>query len=369
MTIADYEEKLRDNGVMLRFDERFDTIENQARGYGARQDSELARKLAYMTEHPYAIAGDFDPQYLDLPEEVLVTVMRHHQNYFSVVDAEGKLAPKFVAITNTDGDPEGLIRRGNERVLRARFNDARFFWNTDRKKTLEQRLPELANVTFQAKLGSYLDKTNRLVALVEQLGGDAHAQTAARLSKCDLTTDMVKEFTELQGIIGGLYARAEGHPEPVWRAIYDHYKPVSMEDDLPSTPQGKVVALADKLDTLRECFRIGLIPTGSKDPFALRRAAQGVVRILVEGKWPFRIDEEPALQAFLEDRVRFYFRDARGFKLRRSECLHGRGLDRSGRPRKPAQTRAGHSPHTRFRAAGCELQTHQEYPEAGGFPR
>ncbi len=314
ITIEDYEHKLRQNGVILRFDERYSIIDRQSRELGARPDAGLARKLAYMTEHPQAIAGEFDPQYLELPEEVLVTVMRHHQNNFAVVDADGKLAAKFVAITNTDGDPEGLIRRGNERVLRARFNDARFFWGVDRKKSLEQRLPDLENVTFQAKLGSYLDKTNRTVALVEALGGDGDAQTAARLCKCDLTTDMVKEFPELQGVMGGLYARDEGHPEQVGRAIYEHYKPLSMEDAIPATPQGKIVTLADKLDTLRECFRIGLVPTGSRDPFALRRAAQGVVRILVEGKWPFHIQEDAALQEFFEDRARFYFRDTRGFK-------------------------------------------------------
>jgi len=147
--------------------------------------------------------------------------------------ADGKLANQFVAVTNTDGDPEGLIRHGNERVLRARFNDARFFWNADQKKKLADRVNDLANVTFQAKLGTYLDKTERMVALVAELGGDANAQRAAQLSKADLTTELVKELTELQGIIGGLYARAQGEPEEVAIAIYDHYRPASMEDPIP----------------------------------------------------------------------------------------------------------------------------------------
>ena len=167
--------------------------------------------------------------------------MRYHQKYFSVDAPDGKLANQFVAVTNTDGDPEGLIRHGNERVLRARFNDARFFWNADQKKTLADRVKDLANVTFQAKLGSYLDKTDRVESLASgqrttlRQGDASTAQRARRsLSKADLTTELVKEFTELQGIIGGLYARAQGEPEEVALAIYDHYRPASMEDPIPS---------------------------------------------------------------------------------------------------------------------------------------
>jgi glycyl-tRNA synthetase beta chain len=285
-----------------------------------KPDPALLETLVYLTEYPTPIVGSFDPQFLELPEEVLVTVMRHHQKYFSVEDAEGKLAPQFATVMNIDADPEGFVRRGNERVLRARFNDARFFWETDQKKKLADRLPDLAHVTFQAKLGSYRDKTKRMMALVKELGGKPLAVRAAKLSKCDLSTELVKEFTELQGVVGGLYARAQGEREPVWQAIYDHYKPESMEDAIPRHLAGRQVSLADKLDTLRGCFRVGLIPTGSRDPFALRRAAQGVVRILVEGK----IDIVPLLDLlegnqqlvaeFFEDRVKFYFKDHRGFK-------------------------------------------------------
>jgi glycyl-tRNA synthetase beta chain len=283
-----------------------------------KPDRTLLQTLVYLTEYPTALLGQFDPHYLSLPQEVLVTVMRHHQKYLSVEDAESRLAPYFVAVMNTTGDPEGLVKAGNERVLRARFNDARFFWETDQKKKLADRVDDLRHVTFQAELGSYLDKTLRMVELVRELGGNEHAQRAALLAKCDLTTEMVKEFTELQGVIGGLYARAQGEPEPVWRAIYEHYKPESIEDPIPSTPEGRLVALADKLDTLRGCFRIGLIPSGSRDPFALRRAAQGVVKILVEGKLPFRITDLtgglPELREFFLERVRYYFRDVRGFR-------------------------------------------------------
>jgi glycyl-tRNA synthetase beta chain len=217
---------------------------------------------------------------------------------------------------NTSGDPEGLVKRGNERVLKARFNDARFFWTTDLERALYDRVKDLERVTFHAKLGSYFFKTERVKALVEELGGNADAQSAAYLSKADLTTEMVKEFTDLQGIVGGLYARAQGEPEAVWRAIYDHYKPLSMENSIPATPEGQIVALADKLDTLQQCFRIGLVPTGSKDPFALRRAAQGVVKILVEAKLDYELRDlaEGELREFLLDRIKYYFREIRGFK-------------------------------------------------------
>ena len=279
------------NGVILSADERRAKIEREIeaadRGKGIRvkPDPDLLHTLVYITEFPTPILGAFEEQYLKLPREVLTTVMRHHQKYFSVENAEtGELAPNFIAVMNTNADPDGLVRHGNERVLRARFNDARFFFDVDQKRKLADRIEDLAHVTFQAKVGSYLEKTHRVVALVKELGGNEHAQRAALLAKCDLTTDMVKEFTDLQGIVGGLYAKEQGEPEPVWRAIYEHYKPLSMEDSIPSTADGRLVALADKLDTLRECFRVGLMPSGSKDPFALRRAAQGVIRILVEGK-------------------------------------------------------------------------------------
>jgi glycyl-tRNA synthetase beta chain len=244
--------------------------------------------------------------------------MKTHQKYLSVESKDGELRPQFVAVMNLDADREGLIQRGNERVLRARFNDARFFWDADQKRTLAARVEDLAHVTFQAKLGSYFEKTRRVESLVNDLGGDAHALRAALLAKTDLTTELVKEFTELQGVVGGLYARAQGESEAVAAAIYEHYKPVGMEDSIPSTHAGRLVAIADKLDTLRGCFQVGLIPSGSKDPFALRRAAQGVVKILVESGLTFSLREllggDVQLEDFLLDRVRYYFREVRGFQ-------------------------------------------------------
>jgi len=316
VTTGNYESELRRNGVILAAHERRHKIEKEAAALGAKLDGDLVETLTYITEFPTAIKGDFDPTYLELPAEVLTTVMRHHQKYFSVEGMPDGLAPNFVAVMNTSGDPEGLVKHGNERVLKARFNDARFFWNVDQQKKLANRVGDLTHVTFQAKLGSYKEKTERVVALVEELGGNGHAQRAALLCKCDLTTEMVKEFTDLQGVVGGLYAHAQGEPEPVWRAIYEHYQPLSMEDSIPSTPEGQIVALADKLDTLRSCFSVGMIPSGSKDPFALRRAAQGVVKILVEAKLDYQLDQlvQGDLREFMMDRVKYYFREVRGFK-------------------------------------------------------
>jgi glycyl-tRNA synthetase beta chain len=321
------------NGVIVSADDRRAKIEREiaalldGKYLRLKPDPDLLQTLVYITEFPTPILGSFEGQYLKLPREVLTTVMRHHQKYFSVENATtGELAPHFIAVMNTDADPDGLVRQGNEGVLRGRFNDARFFWEMDQKKTLADRLPDLAHVTFQAKVGSYLEKTDRVVALTRELGGNEHAQRAALLAKCDLTTDMVKEFTDLQGIVGGLYAKEQGEPEQVSRAIYEHYKPVSMEDSIPSTPEARILALADKLDTLRECFRVGLMPSGSRDPFALRRAAQGVIRILVEGGIALPFAETGELREFLIDRIRYYFREVRGFRYDEVNAVLASGI-------------------------------------------
>ena len=236
-----------------------------------------------LTEFPSAILGNFDPEFLELPEEVLVTVMRDHQKYFAIEDANGKLLPHFLAVLNTDGDPDGLIRHGNERVLRARFNDARFFWQTDQKQTLRQRVELLRNVTFQKDLGSYYDKTMRvqrlaswLAEIVKQSGiairpGVVHK--AACLAKTDLTTELVKEFTELQGIVGGLYARVQVLDEDlkpevqaeVSEAIYDHYKPESMEDGVPRNDRrARCFRLPTKPIRSLACSRSDWFPAGRK---------------------------------------------------------------------------------------------------------
>jgi glycyl-tRNA synthetase beta chain len=325
VTIADYEPRLRANFVILSAAERRRMIRDgiAALGVDVKPDPALLETLTYLTEYPTPIVGSFDPAFLELPEEVRATVMRHHQKYFT---AEGT---RFVAVMNTSADPEGLVRLGNERVLRARFNDARFFWDTDQRRKLAERVDLLAHVTFQAKLGSYLEKTERTVALVAELGGGDDACRAARLAKCDLTTELVKEFTELQGVVGGLYARAQGEPDPVWQAIYDHYQPESMEDAIPRGRAGQLVSIADKLDSLRGCFQVGLIPTGSRDPFALRRAAQGIVKTIVEGKLriPLRGFLSEDLAEFVLDRVRFYFREIRGFRYDEVSAVLASGWD------------------------------------------
>jgi glycyl-tRNA synthetase beta chain len=246
--------------------------------------------------------------------------MRHHQRYFTLSKEDGSMAPAFVAVMNIKADRQGYVRKSNERVLEARFNDARFFWEFDQQKPIAARVDDLKSVTFQAKLGSYYDKAVRMKALAAELAGalgadEAACVRAAELCKCDLTTEMVKELTELQGVMGGLYARSQGEAEEVAGAIYAHYLPQSMEDPIPSTLAGRVVSLADKLDTLKACFSIGMIPSGSKDPFALRRAAQGVVKILVEGRLALGFEGlSKELSDFLWDRVRYYFRDIRNFR-------------------------------------------------------
>jgi glycyl-tRNA synthetase beta chain len=333
VNVMNHEEQYRGNHVILRAAERRKKIEDGIAALGVRvkPDAGLLHTLTYLTEWPTPIVGSFDKSYLELPSEVLVTVMRHHQKYFSVEREDGSLAPQFVAVMNIPSDPEGLVRAGNERVLRARFNDARFFWEADQRRPLAHRVEDLKNVTYLNKLKepTYFDKSQRVAALVRELGGSPEARRAALLCKCDLTTEMVKEFTELQGVVGGLYARAQGEPEAVAQAVYEHYKPTSMEDSIPSTKDGQLVALADKADTLRECFAIGMIPKGSSDPFALRRAAQGVVKILAEGRIEIPLAklaaESEALTAFFEDRVRYYFREIRGYPYDEVNAAMARG--------------------------------------------
>src|SRR5438034_10613490 len=281
--------------------------------------------------------------------------MRDHQKYFAFEDANGKLAPHFLAVLNTDGDPEGIIRHGHERVLRARFNDARFFWQTDQKIPLRERVQLLKNVTFQKDLGSYYEKTLRvqrlcswLSEIVRQSGmavrpGVVHK--AACLAKADLTTELVKEFTELQGIVGGLYARVQqldpDLPEAtrmaISDAIYDHYKPESMEDSVPRTTEGAVLSIADKADSIAGMFALGLQPTGSKDPFALRRQANGIIKTIAEHKLPIKLEQlfkdareayrgaaaetkfsaapdyDNTVQAFFRERLEFYLREQLAF--------------------------------------------------------
>jgi glycyl-tRNA synthetase beta chain len=298
-----------------------------------REDEALVETVTHLTEWPSAVLGSFEAEYLSLPEEVLVTVMRDHQKYFAVEDTAGKLAPHFLAVLNTETDAEGeaIIRHGNERVLRARFNDARFFWDFDQKIPLEDRVEMLKSITFQKDLGSYFDKTQAniriaaaLAADVVAAGGDVDVsalEEAALLAKADLTTELVKEFTELQGVVGGLYARAQGKSPRAADAIYSQYMPASAEDAIPHTAEGQLLGIADRIGTIVEMFGIGLEPTGSKDPFALRRAANGVVKILAESQLPLTLtqvmraagDRNEKVELFFAERLAFYLRDVRGF--------------------------------------------------------
>ena len=316
-------------------------------GARCRKDDALLATVVNLTESPSVILGNFDKEYLSLPEEILVTVMRDHQKYFAVEDAAGKLLPHFLAVLNTSGDPDGLIRHGNERVLRARFNDARFFWQTDQKVPLAQRVEMLKAVTFQKDLGSYYEKAKRMAHLANIGGADfdkpgrkIHRNAlyeSAWLAKADLTTELVKEFTELQGQVGGLYARAQGLDPVIADAIYDHYKPESMEAEAPRSLEGAILAIADKADSIAGMFALGLQPTGSKDPFALRRQANGIIKIIAEHHLPLDLrmlfnaalaaykgseaekkfvnlaNYTDALTAFFRERLEFYLRDTKGF--------------------------------------------------------
>jgi glycyl-tRNA synthetase beta chain len=320
-----------------------------------REDKSLLDTVVNLTEFPSVVLGGFDSRFLALPEEVLVTVMRDHQKYFAVDDAGGKLLPHFLAVLNTDGDREGLIRHGNERVLRARFSDARFFWETDQKRSLLERLELLRHVTFQKDLGSYYAKTRRvqrlcswLSEIIKQSGMAVRAgvvHKAACLAKADLTTELVKEFTELQGIVGGLYARAQqldsSLPEAtrfaIADAIYDHYKPESTEDSVPRSIEASVLSIGDKADTIAGMFSLGLVPSGSKDPFALRRQANGIVKVIAERKLPLRLSDmmrdaragyqgsdaetkfvdiakfSESVRTFFRERLEFYLKDVREY--------------------------------------------------------
>lgn len=306
-----------------------------------REDEALVEQVVHLTEWPTALCGGFEPEFLALPDQILVTVMRDHQKYFAVEDAQGRLLPHFLAVLNTAVDSAGLatIRHGNERVLRARFNDARFFWDHDQKIPLSERVESLKAVTFQKELGSYFQKTEinlRVARALTAACGEgplldaASLEQAVLLAKTDLTTELVKEFPELQGIVGGLYARAQGLGETVSQAIYSQYMPAAASDPIPATAEGRLLGLADRAATLAEMFAIGLIPSGSRDPFALRRAANGIVRILAESEIPLSLDglaeialaqskleqtapQGEALRAFLRERLEFYLRDSRGY--------------------------------------------------------
>ncbi len=364
--LADYLRKLRVNYVLVHPAERRRKIERELqaltrrRGLQPHRNEELLELVTYLNEFPTVILGNFDASFLQLPEEILITVMRDHQKYFAVERKSGGLAPHFLAVINLDRDRAGLVRAGHERVLRARFTDARFFWEVDQKCRLADNLPKLASITFESRLGSYADKTNRMRVLAAEIAeqwsrrgvagaSPARAGRAAELAKCDLVTEMVREFPELQGIVGGLYARVQGEPDEIALAIYDHYRPTGLDDSVPRNSTGSAVSLADKLDTLLGCFSIGIIPSGSSDPFALRRAALGIVKVLLENKLPLslsaaveaasralelhpprlKVSAEVQGQAleFILERARFVFRERFGFAYDEVNAVMAAGSD------------------------------------------
>jgi glycyl-tRNA synthetase beta chain len=344
VTVAEpgaYEATLEAAGIVVSVQERKARLARQiddlARTAGGRvvPDEALLDTLSEIVEYPTIIMGRFPESFLTLPKEVLVTSLAEHQKAFCVENAEGALINAFLTAANRADDPAGFIQSGNEWVLRARLYDARFFFEEDRKSPLKDRLEKLKHLTFQRELGSYFDKTERIVQLSEAmasaLGLDGtDGKLVAQACKCDLVTLMVGEFPELQGIMGGEYLRRENAHEKVWKAVKEHYQPVSGDAPIPATPLGGILAIADKLDTVVGCFAIGQIPTGSKDPLALRRAGQGLIRILFENGWNLnpmqiaalalegvgarasqpRAETLTALESFFRDRVGFQLEQA-----------------------------------------------------------
>lgn len=291
-----YVDTLRRNFVIVDHEERKRLIEQEvakaAASVGGQvvADGDLLERVAFTVEYPLAVAGAYSPRFLEMPREVIVTALKEHQEFFSVSDAQGKLVPHFVAVANMDQDRSGKIKQGNERVLKARLDDAHFYWEQDIKDGLGAMAGRLSHVVWQEQLGTLAEKTGRMVELAAWIAqatslGDAEGvRRAAYLSKADLTSLMVreKEFSSLQGLMGCEYARVGGEKAEVARAIFEHYLPKFAGDALPETAGGTVLALADKVDSLVGCFGIGLVPTGSEDPYALRRQATGLVRILLE---------------------------------------------------------------------------------------
>ncbi len=330
---------LRENGVIADPAARRSRIleglarEAAACGGNPLADPRLLEMVVNLNELPAVIHGSFERRFLALPQEILITVLREHQRYFSVLGSDGRILPAFLAVINLEPESTAKIRAGHERVLRARLADAAFFWDTDRKTELQSRTESLREVLFQEKLGSYYDKTQRVLRLLPRLAEMAGCsdrlsdlESAARIFKCDLLTEMVKEFTDLQGIMGGLYAKAEGYAESVWRAIYEQYLPSSTDSASPSTRISALLALADRLDTVCGSFTVGLIPSGSRDPFAVRRQGNGIVKILLDREISGSLDRmirwslesfAPAseetvveLKKFFEGRLRFILEEA-----------------------------------------------------------
>jgi glycyl-tRNA synthetase beta chain len=306
-TPAAYVKTLAKLKVIVDQAERKKIIESQINKLAAKKGKieqdlanyDLLETVTNLTEYPTAIMGRFDDKYLNLPKEVLITCMRHHQKYFSLTDGKGKLLPYFIGISNGDPRSAAIIREGYERVLAARLNDAEFYYKVDTQAHLEENVEKLKGVTFQEKLGSLFQKTERIMKLSEYICSQlpftcynlAEVRRAALLCKADLVSEMVKEFPELQGIMGREYAKLYNEKAEVGDAIFEHYLPLSVTGLLPRTVPGAMVSIADKMDTIIGDFLIGLVPTSSADPYALRRQAQGIIRIMLDQKWNFSLFE------------------------------------------------------------------------------
>jgi glycyl-tRNA synthetase beta chain len=294
---ADYAIQLGSASVLAKFEARRDMIKHKVEqlakrlGGQAVMPEDLLDEVTALVEWPVPVAGKFEERFLDVPQEALISTMQDNQKYFALVDANGKLMSHFITVANIESRDEMQVAQGNERVIRPRFSDAEFFWNQDKKQSLASRAELLKSMVFQQKLGTLYDKSQRVAqlatAIAQALNADqAFAKRAAELGKCDLVSNMVFEFTELQGIMGRYYALHDGEPAEVAQALDEQYMPRFAGDALPSTQTGTILALAERLDTLTGIFGIGQKPTGAKDPFGLRRAALGVLRLLIEKQLP-----------------------------------------------------------------------------------
>jgi glycyl-tRNA synthetase beta chain len=337
---AAYVETLEKQGhVLVDMDHRRDTIRSQVLaaagnlGGSALIDEALLEEVTALVEWPSVITGDFERRFLEIPAEALISSMQHHQKFFPVVDGTGNLMPHFITIANIESRDPSMVKAGNERVIRPRLEDAAFFWNQDRKQPLSQRAAQLDTVTFQQQLGSLGDKQRRIEAVTSFIAGAIgssveYAERAATLCKCDLLTSMVFEFPELQGVMGRYYATHDGEAAEVATALKEQYQPRFAGDGLPATRTGQALAIADRLDTLTGIFAIGQPPTGDKDPFGLRRAALGILRIMIENELDLDLHELIAITAaimppevkaaritdelfdFMMERLRAYYLDA-----------------------------------------------------------
>lgn len=301
--VDDFFERMPLSGVMVSMEERRSEVTRMAKDAAASVSGEavldpaLVSTVANLVEYPSAVCGGFDPSFLDLPDPVIITPMAEHQRYFPVRDAQGRLMPNFVAVNNTLARDPGVVAKGHERVLRARLSDAAFFFKEDRKRPILDRLKDLESVIYQAELGTSSEKVERSVLIAEHVASRVaqdrmeDVALAARLAKCDLVTDMVGEFASLQGVMGEVYARMDGHPEEVCRAVREHYLPARSGGELPETLIGAIVGVADRTDTIAGCFALGQEPSGAADPFALRRHSLAVLRILEDRRWDLSLKD------------------------------------------------------------------------------